>query len=32
MAEGTKIQDHIDAFTDLLVDLLNPDKDLSDEN
>ncbi|OAE34133.1 hypothetical protein AXG93_2891s1580 [Marchantia polymorpha subsp. ruderalis] len=31
MVEGTKIQDHIDAFNDLLVDLLNLDEDLSDE-
>ncbi|OAE34723.1 hypothetical protein AXG93_700s1050 [Marchantia polymorpha subsp. ruderalis] len=31
MMEGTKIQDHIDAFNDLLVDLLNLDEDLSDE-
>ena len=28
---GTKIQDHIDAFNDLVVDLQNLGKDLSDE-
>ncbi|OAE18143.1 hypothetical protein AXG93_406s1100 [Marchantia polymorpha subsp. ruderalis] len=31
MVEGTKIKDHIDAFNDLLVDLLNLGEDLSDE-
>ncbi|OAE35568.1 hypothetical protein AXG93_2841s1010 [Marchantia polymorpha subsp. ruderalis] len=31
MVEDTKIQDHIDAFNDLLVDLLNLGEDLSDE-
>lgn len=31
MVEGTKIQDHIDAFNNLLVDLLNLGEDLSDE-